>query len=178
MIKLYFPLNINLHSLKPIFRAKINNKVATCMLDTGADIPVFCKGLNLFNEWTKEMDDVEPFRKSSIGGFGKDKEDTILYNIPSFQFSDNKNHITYNNVKIAVMSKSKIPCDLILSASLFMKMRYTIDCLGKSHFLTIEAEKDNYGVGFYSRRETIYIFMNETKEESIKNMVINDMHHF
>lgn len=39
------------------------------MLDTGADIPVFCKGIELFMEIVKEMEGISEFRKTSIGGF-------------------------------------------------------------------------------------------------------------
>lgn len=161
MIKLCFPLNINLFSPRPIFKAKINGMVTTCMLDTGADIPVFCKGIELFEEWTRSMSGVETFKDSTIGGFGKGTEHTVLHTIPIFQLSDGRNIITYNNMKIAVMLKPKIPCDLILSASLFMKMKYMIDCANNPHTMTIESEKGTYGVGFYNRRETIYIFTDE-----------------
>lgn len=140
------------------------------MLDTGADIPVFCKGIELFQEWSKDMDEAEAFKHSSIGGFGKEAENTILYNIPTFQLSDNKNSIIYNNMKMAVISKPKIPCDIILSASLFMKMKYTINCLNPPHTLMIEAEKNTYGVGFYNRKETIYVFTDENKE-AVHNLV-------
>lgn len=161
MIQLYFPLNINLYSPRPIFKANINKKITTCMLDTGADIPVFCKGTELFNEWVKDIDGVSAFQDSSIGGFGKNPENTILYHIPDFQFSDGKNGITYKNIKIAVLLKPSIPCDIILSASLFMKMKYTINCFKEQHCLIIESEKSDYGVGFYERKETIYIFSND-----------------
>lgn len=170
MMKLCFPLNINLFSPRPIFKAKINDTMTTCMLDTGADIPVFCKGIELFEEWTKDMDGVKLFKASSIGGFGKETEDTVLYNIPFFRLADDKNVITYNNMKIAVILKPEIPCDIILSASLFTKMKYTIDCLCKPHSLKIEAEKDTYGVGFYNRKETIYIFTDEISDTGIFNM--------
>ena len=88
------------------------------MLDTGADIPVFCKGEMLFKELTKEM-------------------------------------------KVAVIDKPKIPCDMILSASMFMKMKYVIDCSLRKHTLTIMADKKEYGVGYYNKKETIYIFSRE-----------------
>lgn len=167
MIKLRFPLNISLFSPRPIFKAKINDTIITCMLDTGADIPVFCKGIELFEEWTKDMNGVEFFKASTIGGFGKEAENTMLYNIPFFRLSDDKDIITYNNMKIAVTLKPKIPCDIILSASLLMKMKYTIDCAYKPHSLIIEAEKDTYGVGFYDRKETIYIFADEFSENGL-----------
>ena len=92
MIKLCFPLNMNLFPPRPIFKAKINDTMITCMLDTGADIPVFCKGIELFEEWTKDMNGVKLFRASSIGGFGKGTEETVLYNIPFFRLSDDKKY--------------------------------------------------------------------------------------
>ena len=158
MIKLQFPLNITLHSPRPIFKAYINNVKITCMLDTGADIPVFCKGLDLFKEYFINTENITPFKKSLLGGFGKDKEDTVLYNIPSVQLADTKESLIYHNMKIAVVLKPAIPCDLILSASLFTKMKYTIDCLGNNHYLLIEANRATYGVGFYNPKDTIYIF--------------------
>ena len=50
MIQLIFPLNITLESPRPIFKAFINGFPIKCMLDTGADMPVFCKGEVLFAE--------------------------------------------------------------------------------------------------------------------------------
>ncbi len=41
MIELKFPLNITLDSPRPIFKAYINGVPFRCMLDTGADLPVF-----------------------------------------------------------------------------------------------------------------------------------------
>lgn len=164
MIKLEFPLNICLHSTRPIFRGLINGKAITCMLDTGADIPVYCKGLDLFKDWTRSIDNVSFFKSYSIGGFGKGSEESELYNVPKFELSDGNNAITYHNMKIAVVSKPRIPCDLILSASLFMKMRYTIDCLNSHNSLVIEADKNLYGVGFYPNKETIYIFTEDIGE--------------
>lgn len=162
MISLKFPLNISIFSPRPIFKAEINGANTTCMLDTGADMPVFCKGRDLFLEWSKDFKDVAFYKTSTIGGFGKDLEDVEIYNIPSLKISDGKEKITYKNMKMAVMLKPSIPCDLILSAPIFMKMKYTIDCLEDSHFLTVEAAKELYGTGFYADRETIYIFTEET----------------
>ena len=45
-----------------------------------------------------------------------------------------------------------------------MKMRYTIDCSKSKHMLSIMAEKDIYGVGYYDKKETIYIFAENIKE--------------
>lgn len=160
MTKLIFPLNITLYSPRPIFKAYINGVPFRCMLDTGADIPVFCKGTALFREFIKEMQGVmvTEFKQSSIGGFGKADESTMLWNMDDFVLSDQNEDITYKAMKIAVMNKPKIPCDLILSASMFMKMKYTIDCSSNKHELVIMADRNTYGVGYYDKKETIYIF--------------------
>lgn len=158
MTKLIFPLNITLYSPRPIFKAYINNVPFKCMLDTGADIPVFCKGTALFREMVKEMDSVSEFKSSLIGGFGKMDEVTMLWNIDDFVLSDKNSNIVYKGMKVAVMDKPKIPCDMILSASMFMKMKYVVDCSSDKHTLTVMADRDVYGVGYYDKKETIYIF--------------------
>lgn len=160
MIKLVFPLNITLYSPRPIFKAYVNGFPFRCMLDTGADIPVFCKGASLFSEFIKEMQGVAvtEFKQSRIGDFGKTDESTMLWNMDKFVLSDQRESITYKAMKIAVMNKPKIPCDLILSASILMKMKYTIDCSSDKHELVILADRNTYGVGYYDKKETIYIF--------------------
>lgn len=158
MTELIFPLNITLYSPRPIFKAYINNISFKCMLDTGADIPVFCKGTQLFKALTKEMKGVSEFKDSLISGFGKNVEKTMLWNIDDFKLSDQSKSILYKGMKIAVVNKPNIPCDMILSASMFMKMKYVIDCSSIKHSLTILADRDTYGVGYYDKKETIYIF--------------------
>lgn len=161
MITLEFPLNVKLDSPRPIFKAFINRIPFKCMLDTGADIPVFCKGALLFEECIKDMDGVSKFKNSTIGGFGKLKESTMLWNMDSFIFSDGNSSIEYKGMKMAVIDKPSIPCDIILSASMLMRMKYIIDCSSRKHTLTIMADKDTYGVGYYEKKETIYIFSSD-----------------
>lgn len=161
MIELKFPLNITLDSPRPIFKAYINGIPFRCMLDTGADIPVFCKGALLFEELVKGMEGISKFRNLTVGGFGKMEESALLWNMDNFVLEDKSSSITYRGMKIAVMDKPAIPCDMILSASMFMKMRYTIDCSSRKHILTIAADKNVYGVGYYDKKETIYIFSKE-----------------
>ena len=162
MNRLEFPLNISLYSPRPIFKAHINDIPFKCMLDTGADIPVFCKGTALFREIVKGMEGISEFKNSSIGGFGKTDENVMLWNVDNFVLSDKNSSITYRGMKIAVMDKPKIPCDMILSASMFMKMKYVIDCSSDVHMLTIIADRRIYGVGYYDKKETIYIFTENT----------------
>lgn len=164
MMKLEFPLNITLDSPRPIFKAYINNVPFKCMLDTGADIPVFCKGTLLFEEYVKEMDGISKFKNLTISGFGKTDEVAVLWNVDNFVLSDKYESICYKGMKIAVMDKPNIPCDMILSASMFMKMKYIIDCFSRKHTLTIETDHNLYGTGYYDQKETIYIFSKDDKE--------------
>lgn len=163
MIKLEFPLNVKLDSPRPIFKAYINDIPFKCMLDTGADIPVFCKGTLLFEKFIKDMDGVFEFKHSTIGGFGKTVESVMLWNMDSFIFSDGCSSIEYKGMKMSVVDKPNIPCDIILSASMLMKMKYIIDCSSRKHTLTIVADKNVYGVGYYNKKETIYIFSSDGK---------------
>lgn len=164
MMRLEFPLNIKLDSPRPIFKAYVNDIPFKCMLDTGADMPVFCKGNLLFEKLANGMKGISPFKDIAIGGFGKLDEVTTLWNMDDFILSDRTNSICYKGMKIAVMAKPSIPCEMILSASMFMKMKYTVDCSSRKHLLTIESDKDVYGVGYYSKKETIYIFSANGKE--------------
>lgn len=100
---------------------------------------------------------VSKFKASSIGGFGRNEE-AVLWNIEDFVLSDKNNSITYKEMEVAVVDKPKIPCDMTLSASMSMKMKYVIDCSLRKHVLTIMAVRNVYGVGYYNRKETIYIF--------------------
>lgn len=47
---------------------------------------------------------------------------------------------------------------MILSVSMFMEMKYTIDCFSSRHMLSVMAERDIYGVGYYEKRKR-FIFL-------------------
>lgn len=113
---------------------------------------------------------VSPFKKLTIGGFGKIDEYAMLWNMDRFLFSDQECSIEYKGMKIAVMNKPSIPCDMILSASMFMKMKYIIDCSSRKHLLTIEADRKVYGVGYYDKRETIIFFRRNRKPTWYKSV--------
>ncbi len=85
-------------------------------------------------------------------------ESTMLWNIDNFVLSDKNEDITYKAMKIAAINKPKIPCDLIVSAFMLMKVKYIIDCSADKHELSIMTDKNTYGVGYYDKKETIYIF--------------------
>ena len=48
------------------------------------------RGELLFRELTKDMEGVSEFKASSIGGFGRNDEEAVLWNIGDFVLSDKK----------------------------------------------------------------------------------------
>ncbi len=94
IITLKFPIYISIRACKAVFRINtVGGSSIVCLYDTGADIPVWCKGEELFLEWVKDYKDVRKFKSSALSGFGKIKENTIIYEIPNFVFTDGKNEI-------------------------------------------------------------------------------------
>ncbi len=49
-------------------------------------------------------------------------ESTMLRNIDNFVLSDKNEDITYRAMKIAAINKPKIPCNLIVSAFMLIKL--------------------------------------------------------
>lgn len=80
---------------------------------------------------------VTQFKQSLIDGFGKIDESVMLWNMDEFVLSDQNEDITYKAMKIAVTDK---------------------------HVLTIIADRSTYGVGYYNKKETIYIFTDNASE--------------
>jgi hypothetical protein len=68
MIELRYNLNTKLNSSRPIITLTINRHEFRCLFDTGAEVPVFCVGEQIFLDTFK---DAKCFKNSSISGFGK-----------------------------------------------------------------------------------------------------------
>lgn len=117
MIKLEFGL-YKYNSIKrpiiPIFLSgrRVHLK---CLIDTGADIPVFTKGLDYFLGLFPSAIYV---KNAGISGFGGRSEYKV-YNIPEFIFSDGLNSIKFINLHVAVGLIVSDNFDMILSSSLF-----------------------------------------------------------
>jgi hypothetical protein len=159
MIELKYNLNTKLNSSRPIITITINNHEFRCLFDTGAEVPVFCVGEQVFLDSFK---DAKYFKASNISGFGKNAETSAIYEIPIFCLSDDSdNHITYEKFKINVISKPSMPCDIIFSASMFSKMKLIFDNYDTNHNLIIQSPRQNYGVGYLPSGDKIYIFTSE-----------------
>lgn len=77
--------------LKPVFASQKNttNDRFSCMLDTGAGIPVWCTGVETLKEtFSKAI--AKPILKSVLSGFGIGCEIGEVYYIPSIELSRGK----------------------------------------------------------------------------------------
>lgn len=155
---LKFPLNIQLSATRPIFTASICGKELSCLLDTGVYLPVYCAGDGLFNIFTHDIPNVNTFKSVNIKGFGVEAEKAILYNFDNFSISDFTTTVNFKNCKVAVTKDKKMPCDLIIPISLFIKSAVLLDYESEVKTLRIRCAREEYGVGYYQPKNSIYVF--------------------
>lgn len=92
------------------------------LLDTGAKISVFTRGLEAFLEIFPNA--VKAERKYLLGGFGGSKKDLCeVYTIPRFSLGG----IQINNLPVVIATNKYISSEIVLSAYVFKKNRLTID---------------------------------------------------
>ena len=122
---------------RPLLR--INDKYEIrALLDTGARFPV----------WTGSVDDLEllgaELVKRGVGysGFGGEVIGDI-YRIPLLTLSDGTNSLNFPQLPIVTnekLSRDEIPFQMILSATMFKNLIYTID--DKHHNLIVQVPDD------------------------------------
>lgn len=120
-------LNISLNrlSMRPIFAIVPKGKqFINCMLDTGAEVPVWCSSGELLLDMFLDIEVTD--KKFLLGGFGRKPELTDVYKIPKFILSDGNDDLIFNNLYIAASFDRGFRCDMILSASMFYQMDYAI----------------------------------------------------
>lgn len=142
--------NLDNKSDRPIIYTDVaNNKVIKCLIDTGADTPVWTSGETLFLKAfpdAKLVDDI----LFELGGFGKESELVPVYKIPKFVIKSDydNNIIVFNNLLIACYIKNSISIPLILSATMFKHTNYSILNIGEDvPMLTINYNKSEYEIG-------------------------------
>lgn len=127
-----------------------------CLLDTGADTPVFTMGERNLKLFFPEAELVQG-KIYELNGFGTGKETLPMYKIPNFKiesdYSDkNENsaedYIEFKELYIACCSRYTIGYPLVLSATMFSHMNYTIYNIGKNERqMTIVHNKIIYNTG-------------------------------
>ena len=158
--------NLDNKSDRPIIYTDVaNDMVIKCLIDTGADTPVWTSGETLF---LKAFPDAELVNDIlfELGGFGKESELVPVYKIPKFVLKSDydNNVIIFNNLLVACYVKNSISTPLILSATMFKHTNYSIINVGEdAPIITISYNKHEYEIGMRfknkNRLDKIYSFI-------------------
>lgn len=114
-----------------------------CMLDTGADMPVWCGSEGLLKIVFPAVQLAD--KKFLLSGFGRKPEMAEVYKIPEFMIKAGDESLTFQNLYIASSFGRNFGCDLILSATMFRHMDYSIlNRKKKISVLEITYDRDVY----------------------------------
>ena len=118
-------MQLSNRSAKPVFTTMTSaDKQIKCMLDTGADMPVWCGSEGLLKIVFPKARLTD--KKFLLSGFGRKPEIADIYKIPEFIIKDKNESLTFQNLYIASSFGRNFGCDLILSATMFKQMDYAI----------------------------------------------------
>ena len=119
------------------------SKDITCLIDTGADTPVWTQGaVRLKDSFKAERIDGKKF---CLSGFGTGYELSDVYIVHDIMLEQAEDRIVFKNIAVACTSRPMMVADLILPATAFSHMNYTIRNKDvESPVIEIEHDKDNY----------------------------------
>jgi hypothetical protein len=134
----------------PIIRNLTDNRTI-CLVDTGANMPVWCTGENTFKQCYEDASQLQGI--SILKGFGKGYEICNVYSIPNFKLSDGNNTIIYKNLPIAVLSRD-YAFELIISNTMINHLNFSINTFAKREgifkinpYIKISSYTNSFNVG-------------------------------
>ena len=139
----------------------------TCLVDTGADTPVWTQGSDTLNDMFTAKQVVG--KKFLLSGFGKAPEIVDVFNISDVELTgENGERIVFKNLTVACTSRPSMVAYLILPATAFSHTNYTIRNVGvDTPIIEIEHEKEEYFVNPIYRMDDnrfvdrVYSFTND-----------------
>ena len=108
----------------PIF--KIARYGISCLLDTGANIPVWNGSVDLFLDTFKNCNPLKTDLYAQVGGFGIGTVRMPVYKLTNFVLTDGKQAFTFKDLHIAVEENRKRSFDLLLTYSMFKSINIVI----------------------------------------------------
>ena len=139
----------------------------TCLIDTGANIPVWTRG----EERLKDAFDAEIIegKKFVLSGFGKVAEKVDAYRVSDFSLeAEDGEKVVFKSMVIACTRRPAMVANLILPATAFKLMNYTVRNVGvENPVVEIEHDREEYAISpDYSNLnaeviERVYSFSNE-----------------
>ena len=138
----------------------------TCLIDTGADTPVWTQGSETLHD-VFEAEKIEG-KKFILSGFGKEPEVVDVYNVSDVVLGDGGDKVVFKNLTVACTERPNMVAYLILPATAFSHMDYTVRNLDvESSLIEIRHNKEEYFVHpIYSSIDNrivdrVYSFTNE-----------------
>lgn len=125
----------------PVFELE-GYKETSCLLDTGAEIAVWCSGRNHFLEIFQDA--VNTDTQVLLSGFGGSGEFADVYKIPLLELKSADESIRFRNVYAALLNRSRFGFDFILPAVMFSKTDYKINNCCESPNLQVYFSRDMF----------------------------------
>ena len=105
---------------------------ATCLVDSGADTPVWTQGADRLKDIFGDRAEKVPGKKFLLSGFGKGAEIVDVFIIKDLDLKadesadDKEDRIIFKNLTVACTSRPMMVADLILPSSAFSRSLFTI----------------------------------------------------
>lgn len=124
-------IELNKNERKPVFSLGVGNQLELlCLFDTGADIPVFTLGSEMLMFYFPNAEEIAGLCVV-LNGFGRECEVVPVYKIPNFKIVGyNGAVIEYTSLYVACTMRKDIGAQLVMSATMFNQMNYTILNIG------------------------------------------------
>lgn len=139
----------------PIF--KLGRYKIICLLDTGANIPVWNGSVKAFLSKFKECSPIKTEYYASIGGFGRGAENMSVYKINNFELTDGKSRLIFKELYIAVEENRTRNFDLLLTYSMFKMIN-----------IVIRPKKTNREIVFVTSKQYVFDTYVDIKDGILK----------
>lgn len=160
-------LNLDKNRVKPTIQIMPQNEVVKCLIDSGADIPVWCSTEILL----KSQFTVKKLQEQTyIGGFGGKGAYHDVYSIDKFTLTDGNNTLTIHNLLVAFVPNVSFACDLILSATVFdKKIDYAINTRNNQRYIELRYDKKEYiTLAKYNKGTIDSVYVATTSDEILE----------
>ena len=142
---------------KPVFEIILQNRPVVFLVDTGAELPIWCGSVELLKECYPDCICTE--FTCNINGFGGKRDRASIYKIPKFKLVE----FTINNLFIAVVPEyeGRFKCNFIISYTMLNSVTFMIEYLGSGKSLfKIDNQRDYYmkAISDFSRNELLRVF--------------------
>ena len=137
------------------------------LLDTGADVPVWCKGISELRDIAPDAEIIED--KFLLGGFGVGAEVVDVYRLGTFSLFDGTNTLCFHNLIVAVTNRPMMDVDFVLPLSIFRKGQINIDRLSSVVTSTVSITTLEPDIHVFLRRK-------ELSEDQMKRLQIDTSH--